>query len=122
MVHTHGVHTRRAHTYAHTAHAYARTAHATHTHVCTHGTRIRVKASLIVKKCKNYLLYKVKNKYRVFLLKSIYLFGKVKENTIPLQCQNKMTTTKKTDARSPGATLHLQKIVDGCQPILKGQR
>lgn len=106
MVHTHGVHTRRAHTYAHTTHT--RTYTRTHgTRIRAHGTRnahtrthirmhshIRVKAAAIVKICKIILLYKVKNKYRVFLLKSIYLFGKVKENTIPLHCQNKMTTKK----------------------------
>lgn len=75
MVHTHGVHTRRTHT-AHThgvhtrrTHTRAYTyAHTTHTRAYT---RIRVKASLIVKICKNISLYNVIKKTYTFMLKSV---------------------------------------------------
>lgn len=54
-----------------------------------------------------------------FLLKDVFLFGSITNNSYLCNVKNKIDNNKKTDAYSPGTTLHLHKIVDGCQPIPK---
>lgn len=71
MAYTHGVHTQRTHTaYTHGVRIRAHTRMHTQ-RIRAHGTRIRVKASLIVKICKNISLYNVIKKTYTFMLKSV---------------------------------------------------